>query len=81
MKRELGGRHFASDDDVINAVEYFLSDKDSGFYAEGIRMLHDRWTKCVSVEGDYVENKCVYSLIIDSFYLGARTYQSPLVYT
>ena len=36
-------------------VEHFLSDKDSGFYAEGIRMLHDRWTKCVSVEGDYVE--------------------------
>ena len=41
-KKELDGHHFALDDDVMNSVD-----------AEGIRLLHDRWTKCVNV--DYVE--------------------------
>ena len=55
MKKELGG-HFARDDDVMNAVDPFLSDQNGTFYTEGIRLLHDRWTNCVNVGGDYAEN-------------------------
>ena len=55
MKKELGG-HFARDDGVMNAVDPFLSDQNGTFYTEGIRLLHDRWTNCVNVGGDYAEN-------------------------
>ena len=55
MKKELSGCHFRTDDDVIQAVNHFLDTQDADFYKDGIRMLHDRWTKCVNLRGDYVE--------------------------
>ena len=55
MKNELSGRCFPSDGDVMNAVRGFLEDQDKAFYAEGIRKLKGRWTKCVNMQGDYVE--------------------------
>ena len=55
MKKELSGHHFRTDDDVIQAVNHFLDTQDADFYKDGIRMLHDRWTKCVNLRGDYVE--------------------------
>ena len=59
MKKELGGHHFATDDDVMNAVDHFLSDQNDAVYTEGIRLLHDRWTKCVNVGGG-----CVFIIVI-----------------
>jgi len=44
------------DNDVIGAVEEFLADQDTAFYQTGIEMLQKRWTKCIEVHGDYVEN-------------------------
>ena len=55
MKKELNGHCFPSDGDVMNAVRGFLEDQDKTFYAEGIRKLKGRWTKCVNMQGDYVE--------------------------
>ena len=55
MKMELSGHHFARDDDVMNAEDHFLRDHNDTFYKEGIPLLHDHWTKCVNVGGDYVE--------------------------
>ena len=52
MKMELGGHHFDRDD-VPNAVDHFLWDQNVAFYTEGIRLLHDHWTKRVNVGGDY----------------------------
>ena len=49
MKKEFGGHYFARYD-VMNAV-----DQNGAIYTEGIRLLHDRWTNCVNVGGDYVE--------------------------
>ena len=60
MKKEISGHHFARNNDIMNAVYHFLRDKNGAFYAEGIRLLHDRWTKCVNVGGDYVDNKCLH---------------------
>ena len=48
-------KYFARDDDVMNAVDHFSRDQNSVFYTEGIHLIHDRWTKCVNVGGDYVE--------------------------
>ena len=39
----------------MNAVDHFPKDQNGTFYTEGIHLLHDRWTKCVIVGGDYVE--------------------------
>ena len=55
MKKVLRGHNFARSDDVMNAVDHFLRDQNGAFYTEGIRLLHDCWTKCVNVGGDYVE--------------------------
>ena len=55
MKKELSGRCFPSDGDVMNAVRGFLEDQGKAFYAEGIRKLKGSWTKCVNTQEDYVE--------------------------
>lgn len=55
MKKELSGQHFATNNDVIDTVDVYLGDRDSSFYEEGIHKLHKRWTKCVNLQGDYVE--------------------------
>ena len=38
MKKELGGHHFATYDDGMNAVDHFLRDKNGAFYTEGISL-------------------------------------------
>ena len=47
LKNELGGHHFARDDDVVNAVDHSLMDQNGTVYTEGTCLLHDCWTKCV----------------------------------
>lgn len=76
-KKEFNGRHFHSDDDI--AVEPFLEVQHINFNQERIHLHHNCWTKCVNVEGDYVENKCARFSDIDSFYLRPLTYQSAHV--
>ena len=72
---------FFRDDDVMNAVDHFPRDDNDTFYTEGIPLLHGRWTKCVNVGGDYVENLLHLISKTDSFYLRARICQSTLVYS
>ena len=55
MKKELSGCHFHTNDDVKQAVEAFLEAQNATFYREGIQMLQHCWTKCVSLQGDFVE--------------------------
>ena len=57
MKKVLDGHHFASDDDVLNAIDHFLR------YTKGIRLLHDRWTKRVTVGGDYIEKLSAFDFL------------------
>lgn len=40
LKKELSGRHFDSDDDVMAASDPFLEVQDSDFFKEGICMLY-----------------------------------------
>ena len=55
VKKKLSCHHFATDDGAMNAVYHFLRDQIDDFHTEGIRLLHDRWTKFVNVGGDYVD--------------------------
>jgi len=49
------GRKFADDKDILCTTNGWLEDQDQQFFYNGIRALEKRWTKCISVEGDYVE--------------------------
>ena len=43
------------DNDVICTANGWMEDHHQKFFYNGIRALENRWTKCISVEGDYVE--------------------------
>jgi hypothetical protein len=55
MKEHLRGQKFADDNEVIEAVQSWLKATPESFFLEGIRKLVERWTKCVTKQGDYVE--------------------------
>ena len=37
------------------AVEEFFECQEKDFFSEGIRKLEKRYSKCIDLEGDYVE--------------------------
>ena len=41
-------------DYVMNDVDHILKNQNGTFYTDGIRLLHDCWTKCVNVGGDWL---------------------------
>ena len=55
LKKELRGRIFDSDDEVIDAVEDVLGQKSELYFRTGIYKLEDRWSRCVEKNGDNVE--------------------------
>ena len=64
MKKELGGHHFARDDDVKNAIDHFLRDQNDTIYKEGIYLLHECWIKYVNVGGDPTQWQCNAPLLV-----------------
>lgn len=55
LKRYLRGKRFYSNAEVIaETTEYFASFEKS-YYSDGIGKLQDRWNKCITLKGDYVE--------------------------
>jgi len=49
-------RHkFSDDEDVVCRTNGWLEDQIQQFFYNGIRALEKRWTKCISVAGEYVE--------------------------
>jgi len=46
---------FTDENDVICTANGWLEDQYQEFIYSGIQALENRWTKCISVEGDYVE--------------------------
>lgn len=55
LKKWLGGKRFGSNEEVITETEAYFEGFQKSYYLEGIKKLEDRWTKCVSLKGDYVE--------------------------
>ena len=55
LKSTLRGKHFPSDNDVIRVVEAWFSGQTGCFYKDGIRKVKQRWEKCVTLAGSYVE--------------------------
>jgi hypothetical protein len=57
LKKQLKGRHFLSDVEVIAAAETWLDGQPSDFFffLSGLQKLEQRAKKCVKIRGEYVE--------------------------
>lgn len=55
FKRMLQGKRFGSNEEVIAETEAYFEAKDKSFYEKGIKKLEERWTKCITLEGEYLD--------------------------
>ena len=55
LKIFLGGRRFSSNEELIAGVEEYFAGLEESDFRDGIKALEHRWTKCISVQGDYIE--------------------------
>lgn len=55
LKKNLKGKKFSEDSEVISAAEQYFRDQDPDFYLEGLKMLEHRCAKCIQLKGEYVE--------------------------
>jgi len=55
LKKQLKGRHFSSDAEVIAAAETRLGGQPSDFFLSGLQKLEQRAKKCIELRGEYVE--------------------------
>jgi histone-lysine N-methyltransferase SETMAR len=51
----LAGQRFFPNQEAIAAVEGYFADLTKNHYRDGIMALEQRWNKCISLKGDYVE--------------------------
>ena len=67
LKRFLAGKRFTLNEEAIGVMDGYFVDKPEWLYNDGIELLENRWTKCIDVEGDYIEkfhakNNCFFLL-------------------
>src|SRR5258705_11044307 len=55
LKDSLGGRKFASDEEVKEAVHEWLHTRPKNIFLAGIQAFPKRWATCITRVGDYVE--------------------------
>jgi len=55
LKEFMKGHKFSDEDVIICMTNGWLEDQEQQFFYNRIRALEKRWTKCISVAGDYVE--------------------------
>ena len=55
LKSNHRGTQYGSNEGVIEAVNESLGDQENASYFEGIRKLEQRWAKCITLKGHYIE--------------------------
>jgi len=55
LKKQLKGRHFPSDTEVVAAAETWLNGQLSEFFLSGLQKLEEGAKKCIELRGEYVE--------------------------
>jgi len=55
LKKQLKGRHFSSDAEVIAAAETWLDGQPSEFFLSGLQKLEQWAKKCIELCGEYAE--------------------------
>ena len=56
LQKDIRGRYFRSNE-VVAAVEEWVRDKDPGFFSSGLMALEHLWSKCIILEGNYIEKE------------------------
>ena len=57
LKKDICGLHFWSDEEVLTGVEEWVSGNDLDFFSSGLMALEHRWSKCIILEGNYIEKE------------------------
>ena len=57
LKKDICGRHFWSNEEVMAAVEEWVRDKDPGFFSSWLMALEHHWSKCIILEGNYIKKE------------------------
>ena len=59
LKKDIRGLHFRSDEEVVTAVEEFVSGKNpqADFFSSGLMALEHRWSKCITLEGNCIDKE------------------------
>lgn len=55
LKKWLGGQRFTDNEDVIASVSAYFEELPKTHFSEGLKKLEKRLTKCIELQGDYVE--------------------------
>jgi len=55
LKKQLKGRHFSSNTEVIASAETWLDRQPSEFFLSGLQKLEQWAEKCIELHGEYVE--------------------------
>jgi len=55
LKKWLGGKRFANNEEVESAVDDYFEELDGFHYKQGIEAIEHCWEKCIELQGDYVE--------------------------
>ncbi|EFN89016.1 Histone-lysine N-methyltransferase SETMAR, partial [Harpegnathos saltator] len=55
LKKRLGGKRFANNEEVEFAVDGYFEELDDSHYKQDIETIEHRWEKCIELKGDYVE--------------------------
>ena len=57
LKKDIRGCHYRSDEDVVTAVEKWNNGKDPDFFSSGLMAFEHRWSKCITLECNYIEKE------------------------
>ena len=57
LKKDIHGLYFPSDEEVVTADEECVSGKDPDFFSSGLMALEHHWSKCITLEGNYIEKE------------------------
>ena len=57
LKKDIRRCHFQSGEEVVMAVEEWVHEKDSDFFSSWLMALEHCWSKCITLEGNYIEKE------------------------
>ena len=60
LKKDIRGLHFRSDEEVVTAVEEWVNGNDPDFFTSGLMTLEHHWSKCITLERNYIEKEELY---------------------
>ena len=80
LKKDIRGRHFRSNEEVVAVVEEWVRDKDPGFFSSGLMALEHRWSKCIILEGNCINigQLAMYFLACFPFQIQVPNYSTVL---